>query len=166
MPTNYIYFVEGQCEEVLLNALKEHPAKIMPGKVKVFNVIQNLIPRSILVAISQRTTVVFAFDTDVPITDNLKKNIEQIKKYCQTVKIVYLPQVLRLEDELVRCTDINRISELTRSRTESEFKRDFCKLSNCRDILEHHHMNVSQMWTQTVPEEFDFIEVNSNKIKI
>lgn len=37
---NNIYFVEGECEERLINALKKPPALIQPGRVKVFNVVQ------------------------------------------------------------------------------------------------------------------------------
>lgn len=44
MKTNCIYFVEGKCEAALLAALKERPQKIMSGRVKIFNVIGNLIP--------------------------------------------------------------------------------------------------------------------------
>lgn len=53
MKNNYIYFVEGKCEATLLTALKEQPQKIVSGKVKVFNVIANLIPRSQLLTIQQ-----------------------------------------------------------------------------------------------------------------
>ena len=38
-----IYYVEGPCEQQLIAALKETPGKLIPGKVKVFNVVQNLI---------------------------------------------------------------------------------------------------------------------------
>ena len=41
-----IYFVEGACEQQLIRVLREKPAKVIPGKIKVFNVIQKLIPKS------------------------------------------------------------------------------------------------------------------------
>ncbi len=44
MKSNCIYFVEGKCEATLLAALKERPQKILSGRVKIFNVITNLIP--------------------------------------------------------------------------------------------------------------------------
>ena len=46
MNSKCIYYVEGPCEQQLIAALKESPAKLVPGKVKVFNVVQNLIPKS------------------------------------------------------------------------------------------------------------------------
>ena len=40
-----VYFVEGPCEEKLINALKIEPRLLTPGKVNVYNIIQNEIPR-------------------------------------------------------------------------------------------------------------------------
>ena len=74
MKNNCIYFAEGKCEERLLNALKENPQKIQSGRVKVFNVIQELIPKSQLVTIQAGTTVVLVFDTDVPNTECLRQH--------------------------------------------------------------------------------------------
>ena len=165
MKNNCIYFVEGKCEATLLAALKEYPQKIIPGKVKVFNVITSLIPRSQLVTIQTGTTVVFVFDTDVPVTESLKKNIELVDTYCNKTKVIFLPQVMHLEDELVRCTDIGSISELTHSRSTKDFKRDFCAMTNCRDVLNRHQLDVLRLWTQNPPEVFGFIPPNSDYIK-
>lgn len=47
------------------------------------NVVQNIIPKSILLGIKPDTNVVLVFDTDVITNmDVVKKNIENIKKYC------------------------------------------------------------------------------------
>lgn len=51
MNNKCIYYVEGPCEQQLIAALKENPAKLIPGKIKVFNVIQNLIPKSQMLSI-------------------------------------------------------------------------------------------------------------------
>ena len=59
-----IYYVEGPCEQQLISALKEAPEKLIPGKIKVFNVVQNLIPKSQILAIQAGTTVVLVFDTE------------------------------------------------------------------------------------------------------
>lgn len=166
MKSNCIYFAEGKCEATLLNALKEKPHKILAGRVKVLNVINDLIPRSLLITIQPGTVVVFVFDTDVQITDYLKKNIELVSKYCAKTKVVFLPQVLNLEDELVRCTDIKTITELTRSKSTKDFKRDFCALSNCRDALNKHQLDVLELWTQNPPEVFRFLPANSDLVKI
>ena len=165
MKSNCIYFVEGKCEATLLAALKERPQKVVSGRVKVFNVITNLIPRSQLVTIQPGTTVVFVFDTDVLVTESLKKNIDLVQTYCSKTKIVFLPQVMNLEDELVRCTDINSITELTHSKSTKDFKRDFCAMTNCRDVLNRHQLDVLRLWTQKPPEIFCFVPSNSSLIK-
>lgn len=59
MNNKCIYFVEGPCEEQLIKALKEKPNKLIPGKIKVFNVVQNLIPKSQMLSIQSGTIVVW-----------------------------------------------------------------------------------------------------------
>lgn len=163
---NCIYFVEGECEEALISALKAAPAVITPGKTKVLNVLTEEITKSRLIMISPGTTVVFVFDTDVPITDRLKLNISRIEQYCTSSKLIFLPQVRNLEDELVRCTDISKITELTKSKSTSNFKADFCKVSNLRATLTKHQLDVLKLWTMNPPEPFTFIPANSSAIKV
>lgn len=167
MNSKCIYYVEGPCEQQLIAALKENPAKLIPGKVKVFNVVQNLIPKSQMLSIQAGTTVVLAFDTDVPNTTTLKKNLELLARYCGRLRIVFLPQVLNLEDELTRCTDVRSATQLTHSNSVSNFKTDFCRLKpkECRAMLEHHLLAVDKLWMTTPPEVFAFVERNSGQIK-
>lgn len=127
MNNKCIYYVEGPCEQQLIAALKENPAKLIPGKIKVFNVIQNLIPKSQMLSIQTGTTVVLVFDTDVEQTAKLKKNLDLLTRYCGELLIVFLPQVLNLEDELVRCTDVSSAADLTRSNSIRNFKNDCSK---------------------------------------
>ena len=138
MNNKCIYFVEGPCEQQLIAALKENPSKLIPGKVKVYNVVQNLIPKSQMLSIQAGTTVVLVFDTDVAQTANLKKNLDLLRRYCRKLHLVFLPQVLNLEDELVCCTDVKAAFELTQSKSIRNFKTDFCKLKtkDCRAMLE------------------------------
>lgn len=84
------------------------------------------------------------------------------------MKIVYLAQVLNFEDEIVRATDINKAIELTKSKSTSNFKTDFCKLKvpECRELLKRHNFDVSKLWTKKVPKAFNFIESNSSCVKV
>ena len=166
MKNNCIYFAEGKCEERLLNALKENPQKIQPGRVKVFNAVQNLLTKSQLVTIQSGTTVVLVFDTDVQNTEFLCENIRRLKTLCSKVRLVFLPQVLNLEDELVRCSEIKSVIELTHSKSNKDFKRDFCSMTNVRSVLDRVNLNVSTLWTENVPSPFSFVESNSDEIKI
>lgn len=164
-----VYYCEGEDDQKLIDALKVAPGKILPGKSKKLNVVQSLIPKSILIGIKHDTNVVLVFDTDVTTNlDVVKKNVENIKKYCRGVKIIYLLQVKNLEDELVRCTDVKNVTELTRSKSLSNFKADFRKMKDeqCRNTLERHKLAVDRLWTTTAPVEFDFAEKNSELIKV
>lgn len=162
-----IYYVEGPCEQQLIAALKETPGKLIPGKVKVFNVVQNLIPKSQMLSIQAGTTVVLVFDTDVSQTSNLKKNLELLSRYCGKLKIVFLPQVLNLEEELVRCTDVKKITELTKSGSVKNFKTDFCKMrtKDCRIMLDRHKLEYARLWMTRCLGVFDFVENNGTQVK-
>lgn len=167
MNNKCIYYVEGPCEQSLISALRESPARLMPGKIKVYNVVQNLIPKSQMLSIQARTTVVLVFDTDVDQTVNLQRNIDLLRRYCGRLRIVYLPQVRNLEDELIRCTDVKAVTELKRSNGIRNFKTDFCKLKSkdCRAMLDRHGLDVGRLWTTKVPEAFSFAAGNSDVIK-
>ena len=168
MNKNCVYYCEGEDDLKLVDALKVTPGKILPGKAKKLNVVQSLIPKSILIGIKPGSNVVLVFDTDVITNlDTVKRNIKNIKKYCQSVKIIYLLQVRNLEDELVRCTDVKTVMELTRSKSLSNFKTDFRKMkeAECRHTLERHKIDVDRLWTTGAPDNFDFAERNSDLIK-
>lgn len=168
MNNKCIYYVEGPCEQQLIAALKESPARLIPGKIKVFNVVQNLIPKSQLLSIQSGMRVALVFDTDVLQTKTLKKNLEMLNRYCGKIKIVFLPQVLNLEDELKRNTDVHSVTDLTKSGSIKNFKTDFCRMKtkDCRAMLERHNLECVNLWMHTPPEEFSFTENNSHIIKI
>lgn len=161
----YTYFVEGECEQKLLDAIKVAPSLIHPGKVRVFNVIKNCLKTSNLISIKDGY-VVFVFDSDVPETGTLKQNIETVKRICpaKTAKLLFLVQVMNLEDELIRATDINNIEELTRSKSRKNFKSDFLTLKNCRSVLERHCFDIKKMWCKEIPEPFSFISQGTEKV--
>ena len=131
MNNKCIYYIEGPCEQQLIAALKEAPERLIPGKIKVFNVVQNLIPKS------------------------------------QMSENHFFPQVLNLEDELVRCTDVRTAMELTKSGSVKNFKTDFCKMKtkDCRSMLERHKLDYARLWMTKTPEAFSFVENNSSQIK-
>ena len=168
MNSKCIYFVEGECEKQLINALKISPEILTPGKVKVYNVKQNLIPKSQLLAIQPRTKVALVFDTDVEDRKALDKNIEMLRKYCSNVTVINMMQVLDFEDEIVRSTDVNKAQELTKSRSVSNFKTDFCrmKVNDCRSLLERHQLDIVKIWTTEPPETFKDLEQDVAKVLV
>lgn len=167
MNTKCVYFAEGECEAQLLNALKQYPEKILPGKVKVFNVIQNLLPKSLLLTLQAGMTVVFVFDTDTDQTEHLRQNIQRVQRYCR-VRLLTAAQVLNLEDELTRCTDVSEARDLTRSKGQRNFKADFCRMKpeDCCTMLERHRLDMGKLWSQNPPEAFNFISQDGTRVKI
>ena len=163
-----VYFVEGPCEKTLIDALKSEPRLIMPGKVHVHNVIQEEIPRRLVIMIQAGSNVVFVFDTDVEKTDILKKNIGYVKRYASRITILNLVQVLNFEDEIVRATDVRRAQDLTKSSGVSEFKSAFCRMNHesCRNALTRHHFDIRQLWIKDPPSSFSFIEQCGDNIKL
>lgn len=163
-----MYFVEGSCEEQLINALKADPRCISPGKIKVHNIILEEIPRREVNMIQAGTTVVFVYDTDVDKTDILKKNIKHVREYTSRIKLIHLAQVQNFEDEIVRSTDVKKAQELTKSKSIRDFKSDFCrmKITECRNALERHHIDVSRLWVTKPVGDFTFVEQNGDEIKI
>ena len=153
-----VYFVEGECEKKLLTALKEQPSVVLPGRVKVRNVVSGLIPKSELLALKPNTDVVLVFDTDVPNTNILKINLDNIKKYTRSVRILTVLQVPDFEAEIVRSTDAKQVKEITQSKSNTDFKRDFCRLSDCRSTLIKHHFDISKMWKQKPTGAYGFLE--------
>lgn len=162
---NSIYFVEGECERKLLSALKEQPSLVLPGKVKVRNVISEIIPKSELLSIKPKTNVIFVFDTDVQQTDILKTNLSNVKKYGGIVRILTVAQVPNFEAEIVRSTDVKQAKDLTQSKSSTDFKRDFSRLTDCRSTLNKHRFDHNKLWTQKPSGIFGFIEQNGNLIK-
>ena len=55
---NCIYYVEGECEKKLIMALREVAPLVCAGKIKVRNVISEIIPGSELLSIKPDTTVI------------------------------------------------------------------------------------------------------------
>ncbi len=166
MNTRCIYFAEGDCEAQLLNALRLHPERILPGKVRVFNVIQKLIPKSQLLTFQAGMTVVFVFDTDTEQTERLRQNIQRVQRYCR-VRLLTVAQVLNLEDELVRCTDVHSVQELTQSRSQHNFKSDFCRMKpeDCLSMLNRHHLDPEKLWAKEPPAVYDFVRQDGKAVK-
>ncbi|MDO4329457.1 MAG: hypothetical protein Q4C66_08995 [Lachnospiraceae bacterium] len=46
-----------------------------------------------MLTIQSGTTVALVFDTDVPQTEILRKNVELLKRYCGRLRIIVMPQV-------------------------------------------------------------------------
>ena len=76
----YHYFVEGEDDRKVVNTLKTDLQWIKPGKVQVFNVIEEELTSLITRTLKPGTTVVLVFDTDTGKTNTLNKNIRFLQR--------------------------------------------------------------------------------------
>ena len=159
------YYVEGEDEKQLINVLKTQLKMIRPGKVQKLNVVDKEITDAMIRAYKDKTIVVLVFDTDTGNVDILKRNIDKLKKCSSVVEVVTIPQVLNLEDELIRSCDIHKITELLDSRSITDFKRDFIRISNLGDKLIEHKFDINVFWNQSPKKPYQHVENLSKKIK-
>ncbi len=163
-----VYLAEGECEEKLVKALKQAPAMIAAGKVKKYNIVQSELSASQLMQFEPGSSVVLVFDTDVEVTEYLKKNIELLQKRCQRVEVLTIPQVLNFEDEIVRSTDIDKAPELTQSKGIADFKRSVNRMkeNEFRNLLKRHKFDISKLWDKKPPKAFGFVKQQSGDVKL
>lgn len=160
----YRYFVEGECEKVLIGALKRLNY-IQSGTVEVFNVVQRRVPQRKLLGIKPNTTIVMVFDTDIPNLDILKENIELFRNCTSRVrKVLLIPQVQNLEDELIRACALTNIKELLNSRSQRDFKHDFLTCSNLEQIL-NRSLDLHVFWSSSPKGPFSLISNDAHEIK-
>lgn len=67
----YYYLAEGECEKKILDALKQTPPLIHPGKTDTFNVIQDELKPRQLMNFAPGSCVVLVFDTDKDETEHV-----------------------------------------------------------------------------------------------
>ena len=161
----YQYFVEGEDEKRLIEILKTDLQVIWPGKVQVVNVTQERLTDLKLRVLSERTILIFVFDTDTGNVDILNENIQKAKR-ATNVKCVYcITQVKNLEDEIIRCTDIKNIEELLDSDSTTDFKKDFIREKNLKSKMKAHSFDINKLWIMDPPIPFHHIKNESKRVK-
>lgn len=160
----YHYFVEGQDEEKIVKVLKTDLRCIVPGKVQVFNVIQQKLTKLRLMSLKPDTTVVLIFDTDKGKSSTLLENIKFLKKEVNVKDVLCITQVKNLEDELIRSCDIKQIKELTGSKSNKDYKRDIIKDNIFDQKLKKHKFDFELFWN-SIDEDFKDIGNDAKKIK-
>lgn len=161
-----VYYVEGEDEEKLLNILKSELRVIKSGKIQKLNVVERKIPATHLFSLRPGTMVVLVFDTDTGKVNILKDNIERLRKFPAVSKVITIPQVRNLEDELIKSCDIRRIRELLGSRTDTEFKSDIIRAKQLGRKLREHRFNIELFWNSVPDSPYENIENLANSIKI
>lgn len=162
---NYQYYVEGEDEKKLLNVLKGDMGCIKSGKVDRFNVVQNEFTFARIRPLKLNTIVVLVYDTDIDKTDTFENNIKFLKKQTAVKDIVLIPQVMNLEDEIVRACGIKKVEELTRSCSMKDYKKDLIHCANLGKRLKECRFDISVFWTQMPRNGFKKWGNDAEKIK-
>lgn len=163
---NIQYYVEGDDEKKLLTVLKTQLKLIRPGKIQKLNVINEYITDVTLRTLKEDTWVVLVFDTDTNQVDILQKNIRKLNQCPSVSKVITIPQVRNLEDELLRSCKIKKITNLLNSRSVSKFKSDLIHISNLDAKLSEHQFNINKFWSLTPPSPYQAISNEAKSIKL
>ena len=161
----YHYYVEGDDEKKVIDTLKTSMQLIISGKVDVFNVIERKFTRNQIMRLKQGTIVVLVFDTDTNQVDTFLENILFLQKQPIVKKVICVPQVKNLEDELLRSCNIKQIKELTGSKSNSNYKHDLIQHKNLSNALKTHGFNIEKFWCKDPSYPFDTIKNESLSIK-
>ncbi len=118
-----------------------------------------------VLTLKKDTNVVLVFDTDVEQCEKLKENISFLEKQPMVKKVICIPQVKNLEDELIRSCEIRQIKELLSSRSNTDFKRDLCKSKCLHNNLKRHNFDIQKFWSKKPTGVFAHIPNDSTEIK-
>ncbi len=164
---HYQYYVEGGCEKKLIRTLIDHHL-IIPGKIDILNPVQENIKITHLRTLSRHTTVILVFDTDKPKTDILTANIRFLQSSPNIRRVVTIPQISNLEQELCRCTDVRHIRDLLNCSHDSDFKSLFISEKRLFEKLQEHGFDIGKLWSSPAKEPFLTMNIQNqgNEIKL
>lgn len=158
------YFVEGNCEAVLVDVLTKKKI-LVNGKPKVINLSQRKFPQSLLLSMKYGSCAVFIFDTDVGNPKIAQKNIELFLSSTTGVDLIVIPQCRNLEDELKYVCSLKEIRHLTKSKSNSDFKRDFIRAKNPEKLLDENGFDFNRLWNRKNEADWEILRSdNINKI--
>ena len=161
----YQYYVEGQDEKKIIDTLKSELMCIFPGKVQVFNVVQERMSKARIMALKDDTVVILVFDTDAGSRAILDANIKILEDSNNVKEVWCITQVNNLEDELVRSCNIKKIEDLLGSKTTKEYKSDLIKEKNLASKLQKAEFDIRKIWTMQPSGQYAGIINDGAKIK-
>lgn len=165
--TIYQYYVEGEDEKSIINALKQGLRKIESGKVEKFNVIQNKFTIARVRPLKSGTVVILVYDTDVENNNSiLEYNINFLRKQSAIKEVICVPQVKNLEDELTRACNVKNITELTKSNSKKDYKRELISCTNLSNRLQDCNFDISKFWSKIPQNIFEKFGNGAEKIKL
>lgn len=162
----YHYYVEGPDDEKIVNTLKTELQLIIPGKVERFNVVQNKLTKNRMMALKGQTTVILVFDVDAGNPEILRQNINFLLKQTKLVKrVICITQVMNLEEELVRSCKIHSVLEITKSKSQKDYKHDLLHIANLDKRLRECGFDITKFWAKQPDNQYRDITNRAEEIK-
>ena len=157
--SKFIYFVEGECEKHLISENNRLPNPYLKvGRVEVFNFLTKDISVRKIISIDKNSLVVIIFDTDINCDLKIiERNTKMLDKY--KVNYIFILEDKNFEDEILNATDVKQLKDLFKSKSNSDFKKDFVKANNVFSTLNRHNFNIDKFWCYKNKNEYfkDFI---------
>ncbi len=162
----YKYYVEGEGEKRIIDILKNDYKSIKPGKIEVFNVNQNRFSDMRIRTLKEKTVVVLVYDVDVNKDgiNNLDWNVNFLKSKNNVKSVVCIPQVENLEDELLAACNIKEVKEITKSKSNTNYKSDLLKCNNLYSRLQHSGFDYNKFWKKCPQNAYKKYGNDSKKI--
>lgn len=148
------YFVEGECEKKFIDAFKVPPHDfILPGKVMVFNFINQRISKARIASVRKDTSaIILVYDIDVEKTNILEENIKTLKT-AGFNEIYHVQSIKNFEDEIVHSSNIKKIDDMFNTSSVSAFKAEFINHGDIVSKLNSVGFRMDKMWSQVNTHE-------------
>lgn len=169
----YIYFVEGPCEQKIVDTLKEKEQEyIVSGKALKFNIAQENIKKSHLMSLTENTVAILIFDNDVlndstinqqQLQKRILDNISKLKSACK--EVIVICQKENLEDEILRATNLKQIKDILNSKSNTDWKRDMQNTTNLMQKLLNKNFDINKFWCGELPKFIKNVKT-SDEIKL
>lgn len=144
----YKYFVEGECEEKLINVLKTPPMnKLLAGKVEVFNVVNEEFSDARLATTRPNTIIVLVYDIDHGNINILDANISKLQSL-GFKNIIHVQSIKKFEDEMVYSSNLKTINDMYDTKSLKEFKAKFMSESNLCNKLNKIKFDSEKIWSR------------------
>ena len=144
----YIFLVEGETEEKLVNSLFVGKTK----KVNLWSLPHKKIGTIIRQIPQNNTRVMIICDTDQTAGhENFIKNFHVIKEHVGKNNIFLLPQTHNFEHEMLFCLNTNRkdLQEMfNKASGEQQLKKHFIEEKRLLEKLESQGFNLSKLWSR------------------
>ena len=142
------YYVEGECEEKIINAFQHEVVGFLPGKIDVINPAEKIISKLRISQLKKGTIVVLVYDTDVANEKILEANVNSLKRSKNIKAIHHVQSVGNFEDEIVFASCISSIHEVFKTKSISEFKTKFITHKDIVSKLNSVGFDIDLIWTR------------------